>query len=111
MKKRTGIIGLGTISKYYMDGIRESSILQLCAVCDLVKDAPSKECYKEYLFYTDYKEMIAKEQLDYVIISTPPATHNSIATYALENSVNNSARVANDLSFIKGYNLLESFEF
>lgn len=31
--------------------------------------------------------------------------------FALENSVNNSARVANDLSFIKGYNLLESFEF
>ena len=85
--QKIGIIGLGTISKYYLEGLKKSPVLQLVSVCDVLEEAPSKRYFEEYTFYKDYKEMIDKEDLDYVIISTPPATHYSLAMYALENGV------------------------
>lgn len=86
--KTVGIIGLGTISKNYRKGLDASQVLQLIAVCDMLEDAPSRAAFSEYPFYSDYKEMLRCESLDYVVISTPPVTHRAIATYALEQGVN-----------------------
>ena len=86
--KKTGIIGLGTITKHYIKGLAESPLLKLVAVCDKLEKPASSEYYKDYAFYRDYKEMIEACDLDYVIISTPPATHNEIATWALSHGVN-----------------------
>jgi len=86
--KRVGIIGLGTITKHYLAGLKESSILKLTAVCDCLENAPSRDLYSAYKFYADYREMITTEALDYIIISTPPATHYEIAEYALSHEVN-----------------------
>ena len=86
--KKVGIIGLGTITEYYLEGIKNSNTLELTAVCDTLINSVSKKYYEEYPFYLDYKEMIIKEGLDYIIISTPPKSHFEIAKYALENNVN-----------------------
>lgn len=86
--KKVGIIGLGTITEYYLEGLKNSKILELTAVCDTLINPVSKKYYEEYPFYLDYKEMIEKESLDYIIISTPPKSHFEIAKYALENNVN-----------------------
>ena len=86
--KKVGIIGLGTITEYYLEGLKNSKILELTAVCDTLINSVSKKYYEEYPFYLDYKEMIEKEGLDYIIISTPPKTHFEIAKHALENNVN-----------------------
>lgn len=86
--KKVGIIGLGTITEYYLAGLKNSNILELTAVCDTLINSVSKKYYEEYPFYLDYKEMISKEGLDYIIISTPPKSHFEIAKYALENNVN-----------------------
>ena len=68
-----GIIGMGTISKYYLKGLSASSCLELVAICDTNADFASRPLFKDYPFYEDYLEMIEKEGLDYVIISTPPS--------------------------------------
>ena len=86
--KNVGIIGLGTITQYYLEGLNDSTYLNLIAVCDTLKNPVSKEIFKDYHFYLDYKEMIEKENLDYIIISTPPKSHFEIAKYALERNVN-----------------------
>lgn len=86
--KKVGIIGLGTITEYYLEGLKNSKILELTAVCDTLINSVSKKYYEEYPFYLDYKEMIEKECLDYIIISTPPKSHFEIAKHALENNVN-----------------------
>lgn len=86
--KNVGIIGLGTITQYYLEGLNDSTYLNLIAVCDTLKNPVSKEIFKDYPFYLDYKEMIEKENLDYIIISTPPKSHFEIAKYALEHNVN-----------------------
>ena len=85
--KTVGIIGLGTISKNYAKGLDASRVLEVKAVCDLMEDAPSRPAFAEYPFYSDYKQMIQTEKPDYVIISTPPLTHDAIARYALEQGV------------------------
>ena len=81
--RRVGLIGLGTITKNYERGLRESQYLELVSVCDISPEAISVSCYGEYRFYTDYQEMISREGLDCVIISTPPATHFDIASWAM----------------------------
>lgn len=86
--KKVGIIGLGVITKHYLRGLNESSLLKLCAVCDVSRKASSKEFFAEHPVFCDYKEMISETGLDYVIISTPPSTHFEIAQYCLENNVN-----------------------
>lgn len=86
--KRAGIIGLGTITKYYLEGLEASTCLELVATCDLLPRAASRKQFFDYEFYTDYKEMIAKEDLEYLIISTPPASHYEIAMYAMEQGLN-----------------------
>ncbi len=86
--KRTGIIGLGTITKYYLKGLKASDCLSLAAVCDELNRPVSLEYFEEFPFYYDYKEMIEKENLEYVIISTPPKSHYDIAMYALKMGVN-----------------------
>ena len=86
--KKTGLIGLGTISQYYINGLHESSLLNLVATCDLNEKAYSRALFSNIPFYKDYKEMIEKEKLDYIIISTPPNSHFEIAKYALEHNVN-----------------------
>ncbi len=85
--KRTGIIGLGVISKYYKKGLEASSYLSLTAVCDINDNAVSRSLYFQYPFYTDYIQMIEKENIEYVVISTEPSTHYTIAKSCLNHGV------------------------
>ncbi|MBR7181284.1 MAG: Gfo/Idh/MocA family oxidoreductase [Clostridia bacterium] len=85
--ERIALIGLGRISEYYTAGIAASPRFQLCAVCDLLPEAASADIYGGYPFYCDYRELIAAEKPDWILISTPPKTHFEIASYALSQGV------------------------
>ncbi len=85
---KVGIIGMGTISRHYLRGIKESKELNLVAVCDKNENYATKELYGEYKYYAEYLSMIKGESLDCVIISTPPATHYQIAKECLTAGVN-----------------------
>lgn len=84
---RVGIIGLGTISKYYKDALSNSPFFNLVAVCDKVSNPTSIDTFIGVDFFNDYKQMIKSANIDYVIICTPPKTHYEIANYALNNGV------------------------
>ncbi len=86
--KRTGIIGMGVISRAYFEGITKTEKLKLVAVCDKEKEYPTKDIYDDFRYYDDYLTMIKREKLDYVIISTPPASHYQIAKNCLTAGVN-----------------------
>ncbi len=86
--KRTGIIGAGLISRQYYEGLKNSKKLNLVAVCDANENYVAKDLYAEYNFYTDHLEMLKTERLDYVIISTPPASHYQLAIDVLNAGVN-----------------------
>jgi len=85
--KRVALIGLGTISKFYEKGLKNSSPLKLVATVDLSKDATAREAFSKYPFYTEYQKAYEAQKFDYALIATPPHTHFEIAKYFLEKGV------------------------
>ena len=85
--KRAGLIGLGTITAKYIKGLKHPTFFSLCAVSDLNPNAVSRELFRDYPFFEDYRTMIREAQLDLVIISSPPESHFDLAMYCLEHGV------------------------
>ena len=94
MKKLRGaIIGLGGISKgCHIPAWKKMDFVEIVAVCDIV---PEKiDFYKKNfgldnaLGFTDYKDVLELEGLDFVDICTPNLYHSVIAVAALEKGIN-----------------------
>lgn len=81
--KTIALIGLGVISEHYLYALENNQNFLLTAVADLNETSASRNLYKKYPFYTDYKQMIREKRPDFVLIATPPKTHYQIATDAL----------------------------
>ncbi|MBR4872653.1 MAG: Gfo/Idh/MocA family oxidoreductase [Clostridia bacterium] len=82
---RIGIIGCGRISVMHFEAAvdLEEAILVACAD---VKPERAEEKAEKYgiVAYTDYKKMIAREDLDVVQICLPHYLHSEVAIYAME---------------------------
>ena len=66
---KVAVIGLGDVSGIHLEAIRNSSEAELVAVCDI--DESRKEAAPDVNFYTDYLEMLDKEDLDCVHVCLP----------------------------------------
>jgi len=88
VKKRIGIIGLGHVSEKYYYGLSHNTDFILVSVCDINLSASNLFIYRDFPFYTDYLEMIQHENLDFVLIATPPKTHYEIASNCLNHLCN-----------------------
>lgn len=88
------IVGCGRISYKHVEAIvsnKEEAVL--VSVCDVVeekaiekKNQYIEEMGKEYKVsvYTDYKEMLEKEDIDVICIATESGYHPDIAIYCME---------------------------
>lgn len=88
---KIGIIGSGKICQGpHMGAYDKIDNAQIVAICDIDEkklESVSKR-YPNAKLYTDYKEMIANEELDAVDICTPNNIHSQAAVYALDNGLN-----------------------
>ncbi len=84
MKKfKSAIIGCGNIFPMHAQSIRSLDNAEVVAVCDIKKDrAKAKGEQYNCNFYTDYKEMLSKEDIDVVHICLPHYLHPEVAIYA-----------------------------
>ncbi len=79
MKKfRTGIIGLGTVSRTHRNALAQMDNVELVAVSD-VKPEKAEELAEGVHFYGKYEEMLDREQLDAVHICLPHYLHYEAA--------------------------------
>lgn len=88
-KFRVGIIGCGRISVRHIGSAMLLPQAELAAVCDIRREraeAAAKDSGARV--YTDYKEMIEKENLDCVHICLPHYLHVPVAEYAFGRKVN-----------------------
>ena len=88
-KLRVGIIGCGRISVRHVGSAMLLPQANLIAVCDIRSEkaqAVAEKCGAKA--YTDYKEMIDKENLDCVHICLPHYLHVPAAEYAFGRGVN-----------------------
>jgi predicted dehydrogenase len=84
-KIKGAIIGLGKMGISHASIVGANPDVDLVAVCDtssLVLDAFKK--FSAMKTYSDYKEMIEKESLDFVLIATPTRFHYPMVKYAME---------------------------
>ncbi len=90
-KLRVGIIGTGGISHCHMSGYKRlSDILDVVAVCDIDEEKVKKyaEQYNVPNYYFNYNEMLEKENLDAVSVTTWNAEHKNASIAALNAGVN-----------------------
>jgi predicted dehydrogenase len=92
-KLRIAQIGVGGMGSVHLRlSHAKNPRIELVALCDLIPERCERmrrELGREDIaVYTDYREMIEKEQLDAVDIVTPNDLHSVIAVYALEHGLN-----------------------
>ena len=89
-KARIAVIGTGWWSTYtHIPGLQTYTGAELVALCDQDKDKlqAAEAEYKVGRIYTDYRDMLDKEQLEGVIVATSHASHYEIARYCLEHDL------------------------
>lgn len=89
-KIRAAIIGTGGISRCHMQGYRAMEDVEVVACCDI--DGEKAKKYAEEFgipsVYTDCREMMAKETLDVVSVTTWNAAHKDCTIAALRGGAN-----------------------
>ena len=100
-----GIIGMGGLGKLHLSNLdiigKQRGDIKLKAICgatreDLLKSVAinigsidvSKIDTSDCGFYSDYKEMLEKEELDFVVTALPTYLHEEVAIYVLSKGVN-----------------------
>jgi UDP-N-acetyl-2-amino-2-deoxyglucuronate dehydrogenase len=91
-KLKFAIIGCGRISKWHVEAIaKNSNEAVLVATSDVLENAAKEKAdiYKGFFpdanvaVYTDYKEMLDKEEIDVVALATESGYHPEIAMYCM----------------------------
>lgn len=87
---RYALIGCGRISTNHIKAAVNNQ-LEIVAVCDVIAEKMEEVLKKNGLEndktiarYTDYKEMIEKEHIDFVSVATESGLHAEIAIYCIE---------------------------
>jgi len=76
-----GVNGIGATHRGAIDKIEEA---QLVACCDIVEAAKQVADERGIPFYTDYRELVARDDVDVVSVCTPHYLHAPMALAALE---------------------------
>lgn len=89
-----GLIGCGRIATNHIKAAVNNK-LEIVAVCDVIADHMEELLVKHDLQndntikkYTDYKQMIAENDLELIGIATESGIHAEIALYCIENGIN-----------------------
>ena len=87
-----GIVGCGGISRWaHYPFYKNDKRVKVVAVCDIIKERAEgfvRDCYPEAAVYTDYRDLIAREDIDCVDICTPNYLHSEIAVAAFAHGKN-----------------------
>lgn len=84
-KIKVGMIGAGMISGYHVAGLMAAGA-NVAAISGLGKEQTKgkAEQFGIPFFTTDYQEILARDDIDAVVVATPDFTHEKIAVDALE---------------------------
>jgi len=78
-----GVLGCGVASRWHIQGMEESPIARLVAVCDEVEEKARALAEKHGVkYYTDYKEFLNDPDVEVVSICTPSSLHPEQAILA-----------------------------
>lgn len=88
-KVRTGVIGFGKMGLLHGALASMQDDMELCAVCEktmFIRNA-FRSVMKNVHFYSDYRKMFQKEELEAVVIATPTFCHAEEVEYAAQHGI------------------------
>jgi predicted dehydrogenase len=102
------ILGAGMVAKYHAEAISENPEAKLLAVCSRT-EKKAKELAEKYSadYYTDYKEMLKRKDIDVVNICTPSGLHAEHGIMAIEAGKNIIVEKPIDISLKKADELIK----
>ncbi len=83
---KVGLVGVGGISGAHIPVWNEMDNAELVAICDIRTERMEK--YPDKRHYTDFDEMLEKEELDILDICLPTYLHADFAVKAMEKGIN-----------------------
>lgn len=88
-KKKGVLVGAGYFSQFHFDAWSRLENVDLVAVCDVSEETAGQAAQKYSIanHYTDFAEMLDREQPDFVDIATGPHSHLSLVTQAAQRGV------------------------
>lgn len=108
---KSGIVGLGKMGISHCAIVNANPDVDLVAICDqstFILDAFKK--YSKVNCYTDYNEMLQKENLDSIIVATPTKFHYGIVMASLQKKINVFCEKPLCLSSEEGKKMVEEVE-
>ncbi len=88
---RVGILGAGGMGKNHAESLKTIDGVEISVVCDLNRDVAEKLCEELELtgcaIYTDFDEMLEKENLDALYFCLPPFAHHGEVEKAAEKGI------------------------
>lgn len=85
---RFGLIGAGGIAQSYLQAFQQTTEAKLIAVADVRPEAAEAMAEQAGCnSYSSYQQMAEQEELDAIILCTPPVTHLEISCYFLQRKV------------------------
>jgi len=84
---KVGIVGCGAIFQRHYESIEANDNFKLVSICDVDEEKTKKICNEVCVpSYTDYKEMILKEDVNFIVVATPNSQHYDQCKFSLENN-------------------------
>ncbi len=85
-KIKVGVIGFGSIGKYHLRAYKKIPNVEVVAVCDIDKKElkVAKNEYGIENLYTDYHDLLAREDIDAVSVCLPNRLHSIVTIEALK---------------------------
>ena len=86
-KVNFALIGCGRISDRHFEAIANIPEAEIIACCDIIESRAieASKKYKVSKYYTDYKEMLDKEEVHAVLICGPSGLHSEMGIEAAKN--------------------------
>ena len=82
---RAGFAGFGRMGITHFSILNTHPSVEVVSLCDQSKTMLGiLEKYLDIQIYSDYREMIDRSNLDFIVISTPADSHSEIIQYALD---------------------------
>ncbi|MEK6943372.1 MAG: Gfo/Idh/MocA family oxidoreductase [Nanoarchaeota archaeon] len=89
MKLKVAVIGAGAMGKNHARVYSEMKNVELVAVCDSSKEVGGQiAALYGAKYYSDYKDMLAKEKLDAVSICVPTKFHREVSIAVIKKKIN-----------------------
>lgn len=81
-----GIVGAGNIAGAHLDGCKTSGAAQPVAICDIIKERAEKyqTQYNIDHVYLDYHDLLAREDIEAVVVAVPNNLHHEVTIAALQ---------------------------